>query len=349
MNRRARWSGGATAIAVACIWGCAEGSVPGGEEAVLSSHDDGAARDRDDAGTEGVREAPAPDRLSEEQVREELARLPTELPEGVRDFQRLLRMIPAAQTSLALQWTMAHAADIAQDRPGRSSQAFLRRLQRELEGVLVDPGFGTGIAQTAECHVGFDNPASLAALPDAAAWTYSDDPHYFEPCRTGFIRFEPLNYGHYHLVYEDPNINCFDEDWMFGRTVDGVCVALADPAQEPRQIGAHLGPQVIRVRYQTGFGFDLPLPFALRYFINVGGEPVRIRFRNTDGEWFGWNSLAGQTLWVLGANAVNIEELFITHADTALDCGPDWGFTAAGSTCPVGGPPFFVDHFGIEP
>jgi hypothetical protein len=335
--------GGAALFAVALGFGCSEEWEPAQE-----SH----AQVERDAGTnDEVRMAPEPERLSEEQVREELERLPPERELGVPDFQRLLRMIPAAQTPLALQWTMAHASHIGQGRPGRSSEAFYRRLERQLERALVGEGFSTDFSAGTECHVGFDNPESLAAIPNAAQDSFAWAPHYFEPCRTGFIRFEPLNHGHYHLGYEDPNITCvdIDNDWRFGRMVDGECIALEDPTQEARSIGAHHGNQVIRLRYHTGGGLNLPLPFALRYFINVGGEPVKIRFRNTDGEWYGWNSLAGYTVWLLSPVASDIEELFITHADTALDCGPDWGMTTGGSTCPFGEMPFFVDHFGIEP
>lgn len=340
--------GGVGLLAVALSVGCAEDSIQDNEGSLGVAVRDAAVDDRD-AGMDEVRTAPEPERLSAEQVRQELAELPPDREMGVRDFQRFLRTVPAAQTPLALQWTLAHAANIAQDRPGRSSQAFLRRLARAVEKALVGPGFSTEFQQAAECHVGFDNPESLAALPDAAQNTFTQDPHYFEPCRTGFIRFEPLNYGHYHLIYEDPSVTCMDENGLLGRGEPGDCVAVEDPPNEPRRIGAHHGSQVIRIRYHTGGGLDFPLPFALRYFINVGGEPVKIRFRTTDDEWFGWNHLAGQTVWVLWPHAMDIEEMLLTHADTALDCGPDWGFTTGGSVCPTGGPPFFVDHFAIEP
>jgi hypothetical protein len=295
-----------------------------------------------------LRIAPEPEPISEREVRAELGAIEPGEHLVVRDFQPLLRGIDAARTSWALQWATANARAIAADRPGRASLAFLRRLARAHGRAQVEPGFSTGLPSESECHVGFDNPDVLAALPDQAQATFALDPFYYEPCRTGFIRVEPLKYNHYHLVYEDPTVQCFDENGLMGRGEFGDCEALDDPTAEPRLLGSHHGSEVVRIRYTSGGGLNLPLAFSLQSFANVGGEPVKFRYRKTTGEWFQWNSLAGNTLWLLSPHVDDVDEVLITHADTSLACGTDWVTTGPGG-CPFGHPPFFLDDFAIDP
>jgi hypothetical protein len=229
---------GCALLLFALSLGCEDDSLYAEGRHAQSERDDAATEDRED-----VRTAPPPDRLSEAQVRAELDELlREEQPMDVPYFQRLLRMIPAAQTPQALQWVVSHAELIPRERPGAAARAFRARLERQLEGVLVGPGFASEAQPTAECHVGFDHADDLAAMPDAAVHTFSADPHYFHPCRTGFIRFEPLKYGHYHLNFTAPNVCLFSTSpLMFGRLVAGECLEFEDPAQEPRLVGAHFG------------------------------------------------------------------------------------------------------------
>jgi hypothetical protein len=295
-----------------------------------------------------MRVAPDADPISAREVQAELDALEPGEHLGVPDFQKLLMAFQSARTSLALQWLTTEAWSIAVGRPGRSSYAFLRRLAREHDRAQVQPGFTMGVPTDAECHVGFDTPEVLAALPDQAQATFAVDPFYFEPCRTGFIRVEPLKYTHYHLSYEDPTIQCFDDEGRMGRGEFGNCVAIEDPTLEPRLLGSHHGSEIIRIWYSSGGGLNLPLPFTVRSIANVSSQPIKFRYRKTTGEWFQWNSLAGHTLWIL-PGVTDVDEVLITHADTAIDCGgEDWEASVPGG-CPFSNFPFFFDDVAIEP
>ena len=170
------------------------------------------------------------------------------------------------------------------------------------------------------CFVGFDLSSILDAFPEQAMSTFVVEPYWRQDCGDkGQVRVEPITtiHNHYHLLYEDPDINCFDlDDGMYGREVDGECQSLDDFSVEPRFLGSMGGDEIIRIK--TVLGGEVP--FDLISFANVGDEPVKLRYRNVGGQWFQFNSLGGQTNW--GVSVFDAVEVLITHAGTSLDCGP---------------------------
>lgn len=197
------------------------------------------------------------------------------------------------------------------------------------------------------CFVGFDLPSILDAFPDQAQSTFVVEPYWRQDCGSeGQVRVEPITplYNHYHLLYEDPDINCFDlDDGMYGREVDGVCESLDDYAAEPRFLGSMGGDEVIRILTHDPVTND-PIPFDVISFANVGAEPVKFRYKTMDGQWFQWNSLGGHTNW--GVSVFDAVEVLITHAGTSLDCGPGQEAGAPGG-CLIETTPFHVDEFVI--
>lgn len=155
-----------------------------------------------------------------------------------------------------------------------------------------------------------------------------------------------MQHGHFHLAYEDPTIDCLDENGLFGRGEPGNCTALADPSAEPRSLISHDAYQTIRIIRQSVLG--IPSTFSMVSFVNYGGEPVKFRYRK-GAVWYQWGSLAGQTTWDVSAYVVDVDEVQITHASTNAPCGPDWEAGAPGGGCPPGGGPFTLDDFRINP
>jgi hypothetical protein len=295
---------------------------------------------------------PAPEPISERQVLEELAAAARTVRElGMRDFQGLLSSFETARTSWDFQWLTAHALNIALHQRGEASDVMLRRLVQAQTSANVVPGFTSGFLGTAECIVGFDDPQSLAALPDKAKDTFAYAPHYAQGCGSdgGVIRFEPMQSSHYHLLYEDPTIDCVDlNTGSFGRGGPSNCTPLEDPAAEPRMLAPHINSQYIRIWRTAGF-IVLPGTFSMAYFINVGESPVKVRYKTSGGQWFQWNSMAGNTGWDVSQFVVDVVEVQITHPSTDPPCGPNWEAAFPGGGCPPGGAPWVLDTFGFNP
>jgi hypothetical protein len=198
------------------------------------------------------------------------------------------------------------------------------------------------------CFVGFDLPSILDAFPDDASTTFVVSPYWRQDCADeGQVRVEPITplFNHYHLLFEDPDIDCFDFDngGVYGREIGGECVAVEDFAAEPRYLGSMGGEEIVRIRTHdqtTG----TPIPFDLVSFANVGDEPVKLRYRNEADQWFQFNSLGGHTNW--GVSIFDAVEVLITHAGTSLDCGIDQEAGAPGG-CQTESTPFHVDEFVV--
>lgn len=194
------------------------------------------------------------------------------------------------------------------------------------------------------CPVDFDRHDILAALPQEAENTFA--PGWVQRCGPGKLRVEPLRYGHYHLGYQDPTIDCTDlMTGLFGRGEVGDCDPLADPAAEPRFLMSHIGNEVVRIRLRDSDGHSRA--FGIHRFSNVRPEPVKVSFRNPDGAWFQWDSLAGNTIWDVSAHLELAEEVLVTHADSSLSCGPGW--VSAGGGCGYALPPFALDDIVAVP
>jgi hypothetical protein len=336
------WKCGSVLSVVVAAWagaGCGEdGSAAQRGETTL---EEGApARD--------LRIAPEPERMSGARVRTAPQAPRASEPLGASDFERILDSFPAVRTPLAHQWLTAQAWTIAARQPGLEARRLLQQVAPHLTLVRDAHDPTTGVPSEAECHVGFDDRAALDSLPNQARTTSAHAPFYSQPCGDGALHVEPLNYGQYHLAYEDFPAGCvLDASPSDGEAWED-CAPLDGPGAAPRLLGAHLGDQVIRIWYGAGPDRDAPRSFSLQSFVNVGGEPVQVRYRTGDGAWFQWRSLDGQTMWFLSPHADEVTEVRITHADTSLECGADWD-PASPEGCPIARVPFFLDDFAIDP
>jgi hypothetical protein len=279
----------------------------------------------------------------------------------------LRRLAKASSWPLALHHA-ANAHMAIASLPEGAQRQFFPRLARTLEGVsdlsdlaprvpkptrediidLLGGRFVEGIYTI--CFVGFDAYDTLEGIPDSpqGETTFVYPPFYRQDCSdAGQVRIEPITpfYLHYHLNFEDPTIDCVDpdNDWKFGRTVDGECEVVPDFAAEPRYMGPHYGNEIIRIRAHD-VGTGVQMPFDVISFQVVTDEAVRFRYKNEGGQWFEWNNLGGPTNW--GVSAYDAVEVLITNADTSLDCGIDQEAGAPGG-CPMDLTVFFVDEFVI--
>jgi hypothetical protein len=294
--------------------------------------------------------APRPEHISEDEVRDALARVDPHAGYGVADFQTLLRLFPSARRHVAFQYLTAKALDIADERPGRSSAQFLRRLVLAQSAAEFLPGLVPPFTASAECMVAFDDPQSLAALPDAAGDTRAWGSYAQFCAGTSVVRVEPMQYGHVHLNFENPLIGCINlEEGVFGYGEPGDldCPPI-DPLAEPRYLTAHLPDQVIKI-WRTPGPLLVPLTFSVRSIANVGGEPITVRFKTEAGFWNQFASLGGYTLWDLSDWVTDVVEVHITHAATDPQCGDDWIAQSPGDGCPTLGGVFSVDDIAIDP
>lgn len=292
---------------------------------------------------------PPPEPISEERVREELAAARARRPRTeVSDFEKLLRLFPAARTPYAFKYLVNEAARIALEQPRASQREFLRRLSSAQARAKPGPGFTSNHQAAAECMVDFDDPAILSSFPDNAQHMIVADP-YAQVCGDGVVRVEDMVYGHYHLSYEDTSLGCYDNNGNVGQGTPDNCMPWnGDPAAEPRMVQPHLPTEYMRIWRSANF-ILIPLPFAMESFVNLGGEPVKFRYRKTNGQWFQWNSLAGQTVWDLSQYVFDVDEIQITHASTDPQCGNDWEAAFPGGGCPPGGGIYTLDNFAINP
>lgn len=294
--------------------------------------------------------AQVPDRPVEqtaEEVKRETAMAREHRHHDDADLSKIVEAFSLARSRQAVDYlagmalAILHEHGVAPDNP--RAQELYRRYSEAANSV---PGnFTSGYPGSAACPLDFDTPAVLAGFPDDAQSTFTSPPHWVEACGDGVLTVEPTVYSHYHLSYEDSTIDCIDPNGMFGRGEPGNCVALADPAQEPRYLGSHYGDEVIRIRLISG---GAALPFSLETFANVGPTAVKFRYQTQGGQWFVWNSMAGHTSWDVSAFVNDVVEIRITNADTSESCGLDWETSEPGG-CPAGAAPFFLDDFAVNP
>ncbi len=315
------------------------------------------APNRPDAGVcDGEQAVPrVPDQpvpISNREVREEI-REARQLRHRDRldDFLPRLRQFPRARTVRGLQLMAAEALLISGGRNPLIAELLttLVFFAHDRVRANVVPGFELGFVSQGPCPVNFDQPGLLEELPDDAELTFLFDPWWRQTCGLGTeARVRPLIYNHFHLVYEDSTIDCLTEDAHFGRTESGECVALDDPALEPREIGVHGGAEVLSIKRSTP-GLEDELPFTLLSFANTSSEPVKVRYRRVSPpSWFQWDSLAGNTVWDVSDFVTGVVEVQITNAGTSFTCGGDFE-EGAGGECPIDPTPYFVDDFMIAP
>lgn len=225
------------------------------------------------------------------------------------------------------------------------------------------------LSQAASAHPGhshqitvdFNDPASLRAVPDSAAFTYAT--LYREDgmtARDGVFPLDPrLGEGrcsHYHLGYEDPTITFgFDSSGKqrVGRYApDGSFVPLADPALEPRLVAPHGGGCVIQMTYDPE-GDGVPNPFNLISLeVRANKLDVGIRFSDdtisayrdlTPGVWgfVGGTNLTRVTLEADPTQGFTIDNLVFEPVDAPIPPGdttpPSVTLTQPGANATVSG------------
>ncbi len=310
---------------------------------------DSAQPGRPDVGPRAPVQVPAPPaEISAEEVEKEVATLREHGRHDQADLNRIAEWLDTARTSrgagqiMAMAMAALHERGIGPREP--DAQALFRTYNAA--GMDVRPSFTSGHGQGGACVIDFDNPAVLNTFFDKAQATFSSPPHWQEYCGSAQVSVEPTVYNHYHLLYEDATIDCIDSNTgHFGRGEPGNCVALADPAQEPRYLGTHHGSEVLHIRLTNGGVIE---PFTMHSFVNAGDTPVKFRYQTLGGQWFQWNSMGGNQAWDVSAYVVDAIEVQITNADTSLACGPDWEAGGPGG-CPFGAAPIFLDDFVITP
>jgi hypothetical protein len=152
-------------------------------------------------------------------------------------------------------------------------------------GFMV-PGAGV-IWYYNECASGSDN------------WLYFDeDPPGGFPAGVG--------YGHFHIPFTDPTINCFTTTSTYPLGVMGrqtslgsPCVAI-NPYNKPRSLLPHRPDGVLRIRYLAHSGEPLRylLPNSIRV---IGSTPVSVLFQAANGSWWVWNNLTSGSWTLTGA------------------------------------------------
>jgi hypothetical protein len=164
----------------------------------------------------------------------------------------------------------------------------------------------------------------LLIIPDMAKNTYATFPFYIQRCGAGWVHVtenDPArygkawgsNYGHYHLAYERGEY-CLTSNWQPGIKSGSSCVAVVDPAHEPRFVGSHWGDQWIRVyTYNEG----LPeMVFSLKEIKVKSSTGITLYFHRSTGEWMVWNRLPPG--WWNLSEAASITEILIRGADGSL-------------------------------
>jgi len=175
-----------------------------------------------------------------------------------------------------------------------SAQSCVITFSDDFGLTLIDPSMAYGFLSPAgnliwyynECDAGSDN------------WLYLD-----EDTPGGFPA--GLEYGHFHIPFVDPTINCFTTNASYPAGVVGrqassgaPCVAV-NPLVGPRTLLPHRRPGVLRIRYlaHTGDPLRYLLPNRIRV---IGSEPVSVLFQAADGSWWHWTGLTEGTWNLVG-------------------------------------------------
>ena len=154
---------------------------------------------------------------------------------------------------------------------------------------------GGVVGANADCFVDFDDYLALEwTIPNAAENTFMTN-HWYQGCVDGAyypaVAVEFMDYGHFHLGYEDPKVGPCSGDFNdWGRKADPApsdsddiaawavlpCVSDIDPVTEPRSgIANHLPGHRARIFAYEGHTDTEYLPFQLSS-LEVIGDDVEI-------------------------------------------------------------------------
>lgn len=148
-----------------------------------------------------------------------------------------------------------------------------------------------------------------------ACWTYR------HRCFRNYINVAPMNYGHFHLSFEDPSLTCFADPGDgygagFGTPSGGGCVA-ADWRHEDRILQSHTQDHWIKIWLEDRVTHT-PRVFDIPYIWVAGDKPIKFYFKKTDGSWWVWNKLDPGFIWFLGNWAFNVMEVRIRGSGEGL-------------------------------
>ena len=189
-----------------------------------------------------------------------------------------------------------------------------------VDPALLDFASALPKSSAASCNIDFNQRLSLIIIPDTAKFTFATNPWYIQGCGDGWVHVKEnetarygaawgSNYGHYHLGYTRGEF-CITGAGKAGIKSGGVCTAV-NPANEPRDVGTHLGSQWLRVyTYKSGVP---EMTYSLKELRVKGTTAITLWFRKTTGEWRVWNRLP-PGVWNL-SEAASIKEILIRGAD----------------------------------
>lgn len=276
-----------------------------------------------------------------------------------QDVEFLIGKLAVAGSRRALMQFAAEALHAIQALPPDEQPEWRLRVSRAIRdargrvNVIAIPTARDRDATLLGCSVNFNDHDILDGLIldgnlDQPS-TFLFEPWWTQLCGVaGWVHVEPTKFSHYHLSYEDPTIDCLDMNGDLGRSDNGGCIELDDPGAEPRKLGTHDGREIIAIWVGYLFWPDVPMPFDMLSFDNLGAD-VKFSYRKADSQqWFTWPSMGGNLTWNVSAYVTDVDRVLITNAGTSLNCGPDWEAAQPGD-CPVGLMPFFLDNFHIIP
>jgi hypothetical protein len=188
---------------------------------------------------------------------------------------------------------------------------------------LIDPSMAYGFMYPGGGVVWYYNQCGGSSSDN---WLYFDeDPAGGFPAGAG--------YGHFHIPFTDPAINCFTFTSTYPAGVMGKrtsssapCVAI-NPYNKPRSLLPHHPDGVLRIRYLASSGE--PLRYLLPNKIRViGPTPVSVLFQASDGSWWVWSDLTAGN-WIL-SGAFPARRVFVLS--NAVNSGTPWQIADLGIT-----------------
>jgi hypothetical protein len=181
----------------------------------------------------------------------------------------------------------------------------------------------TAFAATS-CSIAFADYIGLLILPDRAGHTFASSPYYIQGCGSGWVHVKEndvarygsswgSSYNHYHLMYEK-GAYCITGNGGWGYLSGNSCIAIADPALEPRYLASHYGNQWIRIYvYKSGVP---EMTFDFKSIRVKGTQGIKLWFRKADGSWWYWSNL-GPGTWNVAPYAAGIREILIRASNNS--------------------------------
>lgn len=177
---------------------------------------------------------------------------------------------------------------------------------------------------TAQARTTFAVPTGIGASGQrepcndghAACWTYR------HRCFNDYINVEPMNYGHFHLSFEDPDMDCFTPDpgdglgGGFGRGTPASC-PVVDWSEERRVMNSHVLDHWIKIWLEDRVS-HAPRVFDLPWIWVAGDQPIQFWFKKTDGSWWYWSELNHSTIWNVSKWVHDVVEVRIRGASSGF-------------------------------